>query len=101
MRLSRRAFKPHRNQRYRPYRGSDFDRDFGCNPAMQPTLRRLREAQLEPLLIIGAGAALIVGVLWLTVLLLVVTWPWLLLGSVVFWSGFGAGLVTAWTIRKS
>src|ERR1041384_5344412 len=74
MRLSRRAFKPHRNQRYRPYRGSDFDRDFGCNPAMQPTLRRLREAQLEPLLIIGAGAALIVGVLWLTVLLLVVTW---------------------------
>ena len=66
----------------------------------EPILRRLREAQLVPFLMIGAAAAMIVGVLWLTVLLLIVTWPWLLLGSVVFWVGFGAGCATAWTIRK-
>jgi hypothetical protein len=50
---------------------------------------------IRPFLIIAAAAVILVAIVGLSVLLLIVTWPWLAVGWIVFGFGFGAGFLTA------
>ena len=63
-------------------------------------MTRLRAAMsrlsfLRPFLILAAGAVLILALLCGFIVVLTITWPWLALALLVFWTGFGAGLLTA------
>ena len=57
--------------------------------------RQLRGLPIRPFLILAAAAVVLVAIISLSVLLLIITWPWLALGWIVFGAGFGAGFLTA------
>jgi hypothetical protein len=65
----------------------------------RPSAAMSRLSFLRPFLILAAGAVLSLALLCGFIVVLTITWRWLALALIVFWTGFGAGFLTAVVIR--